>query len=180
MILSSAPMVPFDVWRRVFATYVDDVDDIRAFSRTCRRHHEFVTRHLNVVKLTLRAPHQVSMRFLPTILGMHTLTIHRVYHTRLDLWFLGRCKALRELRLNNGSKLANVPATAPHGSQHQGLRIVIPERPTRLKNPSRWFDGNAATASAQAAPLITPKEYFMSRYATRHGKYGSKRFGFSI
>lgn len=159
-----------DLWRCIF-DHIDRIDDVRSFSKVDRAANVFVTKHLQIVSLRLAMPYPTSMRFLTCLRGMRTLSIDRVYNTALDIHVLQKCVGLKTLYLNSFHKVVGIPS-------HVILTVKSPQ--TRLKSTFNGLGKTESTKMNAIDQLVTPKEYFMSRYANRFGKYGSKRCNFSV
>ena len=146
---------------------VTDIDALRALTKSCKRLQTLICFTLTDVVINLNVPYQVSLKFLLNVSGLTTLTVYRLYNTKLDLMLLENCKNLNRLNVNNVARLHNVP---PH------IKVVVINK-TKLSSISESLLRNEPKKNNT---LLTPKEYFTNRYNTRYGKYGSKRFSKSF
>ncbi len=162
--------IPCDVLRLIIFK-LTNIDDLQALSRTSQHLKAFVCKGTKDVALHLTAPYQISLKFLPMIQELKFLQLTRMYCMKLDLGILDKCAKLKNVQINSMYRVINAPTHLfIHQSACLGRLLRIPSgRALAEKNE----DG------VHNKPL-TPKEYFQSRYNTRYGKYGSKRFSYSI
>lgn len=162
--------IPCDVLRLIIFK-VTNIDDLQSLSRTSKRMQVAVRRGTKDVAIDLIVPYQTSLKFLCSIKEMTYLQLKRLYCMKLDLGILEKCTNLKSLHINSMYRVINPPA---HVAIHQDVCLG-----KLLRIPSgRGLDDKKEDA-LHNKPL-TPKEYFQSRYNTRYGKYGSKKFSYSI
>lgn len=161
--------IPCDVLRLIIFK-LTNIDDLQALSRTSQHLKAVVCKGTKDVAVHLTAPYQISLKFLLMMKELRFLQLKRMYCMKLDLGVLEKCAKLQCLRINSMYRVINAP---PNVSIHQdaclGKLLRIPSGRINEKNDE----------TCHTKPL-TPKEYFQSRYNTRYGKYGSKRFSYSI
>ncbi len=152
---------------------VTKLQDLKALSKTCRRVHAYIRFELENLRLCLTEPNPISFKFLPNLASLKHLTLARAYDVKLDLFGLRNCKGLLTLTVNNKYGCSNFPPD---------VHIVVDGDP-KLKSTKasiRAAERLEAQERQQERMSVSPKEYFMSRYNTRFGKYGSKRFSRSV
>jgi hypothetical protein len=162
--------IPCDVLRLIIFK-LTNIDDLQALSRTSQHLKAFVCKGTKDVAVHLTAPYQISLKFLLLIKELRFLQLKRLYCMKLDLGVLEKCSKLQSVQINSMYRVINAPTNVSiHQDACLGRLLRIPSgRAIQEKNE----DG------CHNKPL-TPKEYFQSRYNTRYGKYGSKKFSYSI
>ncbi len=152
---------------------VTKLQDLKALSKTCKRVHAYIRFQLEHLRLCLTEPNPISFKFLPNLASLKHLTLSRAYDVKLDLFGLRNCKGLLTLTLNNRHGCSNFPPD---------VRVVVDGDPTlkSTKASIRAAERLEAHERQQERLSVSPKDYFMSRYNTRFGKYGSKKFGRSL
>jgi hypothetical protein len=163
--------VPCDVLRLIIFK-LTNIDDLQALSRTSRHLKAFVCKRTKDVAVHLTAPYQISLKFLPMVEGLRFLQLNRTYSMKLDLGILEKCGGLQNLLINSTYRIINAPSRiCIQQDACLGKMLRIP------KGRSSQNDKNEENCHNKP---LTPKEYFQSRYNTRYGKYGSKKFSHSI
>jgi len=163
--------IPCDVLRLIIIK-LTNIDDLQSLSRTSKRLKTFVCNGTRNIAIHLTVPYQTSLKFLCAIKAMTYLQLKRAYCMKLDLGVLEKCSSLRSMHINSMYRVINVPQrVAIHHDVCLGKMLRIP--------CGRGLEDHKKEDASHNKPL-TPKEYFQSRYNTRYGKYGSKKFSHSI
>jgi len=164
--------LPDDMLCRILQN-VTKLQDLKALSKTCRRVNAYIRFQLEHLRLCLTEPNPISFKFLPNLASLKHLALARTYDVKLDLFGLRNCRVLQTLTLNNKYGCSNFPPD---------VQIVVDGDP-KLKSTKasiRAAERLEAQERQEERMSISPKEYFLSRYNTRFGKYGSKRFSRSL
>lgn len=159
--------LPHDILRRVVLC-IANIDDIQSVSKTCKFMNSFVRFQVNDVRLQLVVPYQVSLKFLTHMKALASLSLYRTFDIKLNLDILQGCTKLDSLIINNTQRVVNIPKNII-------VTIENMQRLLRIQANNKKHKQD----DCQTSP-ISPKEYFQSRYNTRFGKYGSKKFSYSI
>lgn len=152
---------------------VTKLQDLKALSKTCKRVHAYIRFQLEHLQLRLTEPNPISFKFLPNLSALKHLALTRAYDVKLDLFGLRNCKGLQTLTVNNKIGCTNFPPD---------VKVVVKGNPQLMSTKAslRAAERLEAAEQQQQRLSVSPKEYFMSRYNTRFGKYGSKRFSKSF
>ena len=162
--------IPNDVLRMIIGN-VTNIQDLQSLSRTSKSLNAFILTKVQCVTIHLNAPHKISLKFLPKIKGLKQLTIKRVYSSELDLGVVQECSNLSKMTINSRYRVINIPSR---------ITVVEDMRLGKMIRPSSSGGFKAQKKNDECNKLLTPKEYFQSRYNTRFGKYGNKKFSCSI
>lgn len=162
--------IPNDVLRMIIGN-VTNIHDLQSLSRTSHGLKAFILTKVQCVTIHLNAPHKVSFKFLPKIKDLRQVTIKRVYSSELDLEILQECSNLAKMTINSRYRVTNIPSW---------IKVAEDMRLGKMIRPSFPGGSKANKKTEECNKPLTPKEYFQSRYNTRYGKYGNKKFSYSI